>query len=133
MTLKWLGQRPLSEKMYDLPSNGIVLEIGDSLCQAEKRCASFKMLLIFFRRGFYGACCRLFIQLMKQLCSSKAVFNVDATLIYHITPLSAILYISSPPQHLLCCQYCVAGAHTRVFPSLRVVSGLPRNLHILGL
>jgi hypothetical protein len=22
-TLKWLGQRPLSEKMYDLPSNGI--------------------------------------------------------------------------------------------------------------
>jgi hypothetical protein len=23
ITLKWLGQRPLSEKMYDLPSNGI--------------------------------------------------------------------------------------------------------------
>ena len=23
ITLKWLGQRPLSDKMYDMPSNGI--------------------------------------------------------------------------------------------------------------
>jgi hypothetical protein len=46
VTLKWLGQRPLSEKMYDLPSNGIVfrcdiLPLGLVEFKAIRQCPSY--------------------------------------------------------------------------------------------